>query len=139
MRRRESGQPIDIEPYRENLVRYLEGLDGLVAAWIYGDPDLAFLFRPDRVPDLSREGQLYLALAGTLHQEDFSLVSLNRAPILLQFRVLETGRQLVCRDAVARADFVERVIFRHSDFAVLGPKLAEEFGEAVLKGWRYED
>jgi predicted nucleotidyltransferase len=143
MRRHARGKAIDIEPYRDDLVRYLEELDGLVAAWIYGsygtpyqtplsDLDLAMLFRQDRVPDLACEGQLYLDLAELLHEDDLSILVLNRAPILFQFRVLETGRQLVCRDPLALADFVELVISRHADFIVDHERFIEEYDRALL-------
>lgn len=149
MRRRASGKAIDIEPYREDLLRYLEGLDGLVAAWIYGsygtpyqtplsDLDLAVLFRQDRVPDLSGEGKLHMDLARILHEEDFSVLILNRAPVRFQFRVLETGRQLVCRDPLALADFVERVISHHADFIVDHQRFIEEYDQALLEWYGHD-
>jgi predicted nucleotidyltransferase len=144
MRRYARGKAIDIEPYRDDFVSYLEGLDGLVAAWIYGsygtpyqtplsDLDLAVLFQPTQVPDFRGQGQLYGDLEGILHEEDFSVLVLNRAPVLFQFRVLETGRQLVCRDPVALADFVERVISRHADFIVDHDRFVEEYDRALLE------
>jgi predicted nucleotidyltransferase len=149
MRRKETGRPIDIEPYRQDLVRYLEGVDGLVAVWIYGsygtpyqsplsDLDLAFLFRPDREPDLNRHGELYVDLERILHEEDFSILILNRAPVLFQFRVLETGRRLVCRDPVALADFVERVISLHADFIVDHERFVKEYDEALVERYGHD-
>lgn len=149
MRRRESGRPIDIEPYRQDLVRYLEGVDGLVAAWIYGsygtpyqtplsDLDLALLFQPGRVPDLAKHGELYLDLERILHEEDFSILILNRAPVLFQFRVLETGRQLICLDPVALADFLERVISLHADFIVDYERFVEEYDEALVERYGHD-
>lgn len=144
MRRYGKGNPIDIEPYRDDLAKYLEGLDGLVAAWIYGsygtpyqtplsDLDLAVLYRRDQAPDFYGHGQLYTDLAQILHEEDFSILILNSAPVLFQFRVLETGRQLVCRDPIALADFVERVISRYADFIVDHQRFIEEYDRALLE------
>ena len=150
MRRHAKGKKIDIEPYRDDLIRYLEGLDGLVAAWLYGsygtpyqtplsDLDLAVLFRRDRVPDLSEHGQLYIDLAEILHEDDdFSILILNRAPVLFQFRVLETGRQLVCRDPVALADFVEQVISRHADYIVDHQRFVEEYDQALVERYGHD-
>src|SRR4051812_38455431 len=118
MRRSESRSPIDVQPYLGDLRRYLETVEGLIAAWIFGsygtpyqtpssDLDLALLFDRGHVPDLARQGQLYLDIREILHEEDVSITFLNRAPVIFQFRVLKTGRQIVRRDPVALADFTE--------------------------------
>ncbi|HKI05566.1 MAG TPA: nucleotidyltransferase domain-containing protein [Thermoanaerobaculia bacterium] len=149
MRRNATGKPIDVEPYLDDLRRYLESQDGLVAAWIFGsygtpyqtplsDLDLALLYRQDKLPDSDELGRLYLEIPEILNEEDVSITILNRAPILFQFRAVKTGQRLVCRDPIALADFVEFVISRHSDFEVYGQKLAEEFGEAILEQFCYE-
>ena len=135
MRRNAKAKAIDVQPYLDDLRRYLEDLDGLVAAWIYGsDPNLALLFQKDRIPDLD----LYAKISKILHREDVPIPILNRAPIRLQFRVIAEGRKLVCRDPVALADFVEWVICRHSNFEVYSQKLAEEFGPTIVEQYQYE-
>jgi uncharacterized protein len=141
MRRSETGSPIDVQPYLQDLQGYLEGVEGLVAAWIFGsygtpyqtplsDLDLALLFRRDRVPNLARQGDLYADIPEILHEEDVSITILNRAPVLFQFRVLRTGQRLFCRDPVALADFTEEVISRHADFNIYYEKLLGEYDEA---------
>jgi predicted nucleotidyltransferase len=144
MRRNAKGTPIDVEPYLEDLRRYLEDLDGLVAAWIFGsygtpyqtplsDFDLALLFRKDEVPDFDRQVEIYGKIPEILHEDDVSITILNRSPILFQFRVLETGRRLVCRDPVALADFVEFVISRHADFIVDHERFVAEYDQALVE------
>jgi predicted nucleotidyltransferase len=144
MRRHETGRPIDIEPFLDDLRAYLENLDGLVAAWIFGsygtsdqtplsDLDLALLYHPEAVPDLSGQGEVWERIIETLQEEDVSVTLLNRAPILFQFRVLSTGRRLVCRDEIALADFVEWVISRHSDFIIDYQEFAREYDRALAE------
>jgi uncharacterized protein len=141
MRRHETGKPIDVEPFLDDLRAYLETLDGLVAAWIFGsygtpdqtplsDLDIALLYRREAVPDLGGQGEVWERILEILHEEDVSVTILNRAPILFQFRVLETGRRLVCRDEIALADFVEYVIPRHSDLRI---HLLKEYSEAQIE------
>lgn len=137
MRRNANGKKIDVEPYLEDLRRYLEDLDGLVAAWIYGS-DLSLLFQKNGVPDSDRQGRVSLDVRDVLHQDGISITILNLAPILFQFRVLATGRRLACSDPVAMADFVEWVISRHGDFEVYSEKLVKEFGPAILEQFCYE-
>jgi predicted nucleotidyltransferase len=145
MRRNAKGKAIDVEPYLDDLRRYLEDLDGLVAAWIYGsygtpeqtplsDLDLALLFQRGRVPEFKRQLEIYAKIPEILHQDDdVSVTILNRSPVLFQFRVLETGRQLVCRDPIALADFVEFVISRHADYIVDHRRFAEDYDRALVE------
>jgi predicted nucleotidyltransferase len=143
------GKPIDIEPYREDLQKYLESQESLVAAWLYGsygtpfqtplsDLDLAVLYRRDRLPGLPEQGGVYTDLAALLHEEDLSITVLNRSPVLFQFRVLETGRLLVCRDPIALADFIESVISRHADFIVDHERFVHEYDEALVEQYGHD-
>lgn len=149
MRRSETGSPIDVQPYLQDLQGYLESREGLIAAWIFGsygtphqtplsDLDLALLFRRDRVPDLSRQVDLYADIPEILHEEDVSITLLNRAPILFQFRVLETGRLLLCRDPVALADFTEEVLSRHADFIVDHEQFVKEYDQALRERYAHD-
>lgn len=149
MRRSENRGPIDVQPHLEDLRSYLENVEGLIAAWIFGsygtpyqtplsDLDLALLFRRDRLPDLAREGQIYLDVTGILREEDVSILFLNRAPVLLQFRVLETGRRLVCRNPVALADFTEEVISRHADFIIDHEQFVKEYDQALRERYVHD-
>lgn len=145
MRRNATGKAIDVEPYLDDLRRYLEDLDGLVAAWIYGsygtqeqtplsDLDLALLFQKGRVPEFKQQLEIYAKIPEVLHQDDdVSVTILNRSPVLFQFRVLETGRQLVCRDPIALADFVEFVISRHADYIVDHRRFTEDYDQALVE------
>jgi predicted nucleotidyltransferase len=145
MRRNVKGKAIDVEPYLDDLRRYLEDLDGLVAAWIYGsygtpeqtplsDLDLALLFQKGRVPEFKRQLEIYAKIPEILHEDDdISVTILNRSPVLFQFRVLETGRQLICRDRVALADFVEFVISRHADYIVDHRRFTEDYDQALVE------
>jgi predicted nucleotidyltransferase len=144
MRRNATGTPIDVEPYLDDLRKYLEDLDGLVAAWIYGsygtplqtplsDLDLALLFQKEEVPDFDRQVEIYGKIPAILHEDDVSITILNHSPILFQFRVLETGRRIVCRDPVALADFVEFVIIRHADFIVDHQRFVAEYDQALVE------
>ena len=145
MRRNAKGKAIDVEPYLEDLRRYLEDLDGLAVAWIYGsygtpqqtplsDLDLALLFQKGRVPDFKRQLEIYGKIPEILHQDDdVSITILNRSPVLFQMRVLQTGRQIVCRDPVALADFVEFVISRHADYIVDHQQFVKEYDQALVE------
>ena len=144
MRRNAKGKAIDVEPYLDDLRRYLEDLDGLVAAWIYGsygtpyqtplsDLDLALLFQKGRVPEFKRQVEIHGRIPEILHEDDVSITLLNRSPVLFQMRVLQTGRQIVCRDPIALADFVELVISRHADYIVDHQQFVKEYDQALVE------
>lgn len=148
MRRIATGKPIDVEPYLGDLRQYLARQEGLVAAWIFGsygtpyqtplsDLDLALLFHQDQVPDLWKQGGLQSDISDLLHEEDVSIMVLNRAPVILQFRVIEGGRRIACRDPIALANFIELVISRHADFGIDHSRFVAEYDQALVE--RYGD
>lgn len=141
---RNTGEPIDIDAHLPALVSLLEKTPGLVAAFLYGsygtpdqtplsDVDFAVLFAAGREPAASDEVQLVSALMQALEEEDVSVTVLNRAPAIFQFRVLETGRQLLCKDAVALADFTAEVLSHHADYMIDYRAFLEEYDEALVR------
>jgi predicted nucleotidyltransferase len=145
MRYHAQGPQIDITPRLGDLVAELTGLDGLVAAWIYGsygtpyqtplsDLDLAVLYRPDRLPALRDEWQLQQRIAELLKEDDVSVLVLNRAQVILQFKVLAEGRRLLCRDSEVLADFTERILSEHSDFMIDHRRFTAEYDRALAGG-----
>ena len=84
------------------------------------------------------EGQLLLDIPEILHEEDVSITILNRAPVLFQFRVLETGRPLLCRDPIALADFTEEVISRHADFIIDYEQFVKEYDAALRERYVHD-
>jgi len=149
MRRSESRGPIDVQPYLGDLQIYLETIEGLIAAWIFGsygtpyqtplsDLDLALLFDREHVPDLTRQGRISLDIVEILHEEDVSVTILNRAPVVFQFRVLKTGRRIVCRNQVALADFTEALISHHADFIVDHEQFVKEYDRALVEEYVHD-
>jgi predicted nucleotidyltransferase len=135
---------IDVAPYLPALHAYLETLDGLVAGWIYGsyatplqtplsDLDLALLFRRDQMPAFGDMLGIDSCISGLLHEDDVSVAILNRLPVVFQYRVLKTGRQLLCRDPEALSDFVESVLIRHSDYIVDHERFLAAYDRALVK------
>jgi uncharacterized protein len=145
MRYHAQGPRIDITPRLDELLAELSRLDGLVAAWIYGsygtpyqtplsDLDLAVLYRPDRLPARRDEWEVQQRIAEILEEDDVSVLVLNRAPVILQLKVLAEGRRLLCRDSEALADFTERVLDEHSDFMIDHRRFAAEYDRALAGG-----
>jgi predicted nucleotidyltransferase len=144
MRRlRNDGRPIDIDDRLPDLVEKLRPVEGLVAAYLFGsygtpyqtplsDVDLALVFRDDAAPDRDGELRLVEDVTTALAEDDVSVVILNRADVILQFRVLETGRPLLVTDPTALADFSARVFSRHADFRIDYDRFLREYDGALV-------
>jgi predicted nucleotidyltransferase len=141
---RNTGTPIDVDEGLRQLDTNLGELPGLVAAYVYGsygtpdqtplsDIDLALVFEPARVPGSDEHLRLIGRIMEILGEEDCSVTLLNSAPPIFQFRVLETGRLLFCRDEAALADFVAGVLSRHADFMIDHQAFLEEYDAALVE------
>lgn len=149
MRRlKNTGRPIDIDAQLPALEACLRDVDGLVAAYLYGsygtpdqtplsDVDLGLVFAPGREPSFDDQLDIVGRVIGATHEDDVSVTVLNRMPAIFQFRVLETGRLLVCTDPEALADFMSEVFSRHADFMIDHQRFLEEYDAALIE--RYGD
>jgi predicted nucleotidyltransferase len=145
MRRlRNDGRPIDIDDRLPDLVEKLRPVEGLVAVYLFGsygtpyqtplsDVDLALVFRDDAAPDRAGELRLVEDVTTALAEDDVSVVILNRADVIFQFRVLETGRPLLVTDPTALADFSARVFSRHADFRIDYDRFLLEYNQTLVE------
>jgi len=123
---------------------YCRQHDDVLALYLYGsygtpyqtplsDVDLAILPMPgvqwgihhflDVISELTRCGE----------NDDINVINLHEVPVNLQFRVLETGIPLFCRDEIVLADFAEWVVKRHADFAPDLRVIYQDFDAAVRR------
>ena len=70
----------------------------------------------ERRPDLRRLLSLEADIASICGEDDVNVLVLNDADVILQHRVLETGRVLVEKEPAAVSDFRERVFVIYGDF-----------------------
>lgn len=138
------GKVINVEGRLSDLQRVLCAERSIIALYIYGsygtsdqtplsDIDLALIFRPDELPDLDAQLDLIGKVSEALDVEDVSVTILNRAPVLMQRKVLRTGRQLFVSDEIAHADFVERVIDQAADFDIDHQRFLREYDAALVE------
>lgn len=143
MRSTNRPQRIDIDTRIPSLVRYLKLQDDIVAAMLYGsygtvyqtllsDVDLALLFHPERRPSIDRILTLEAGVSSVCQEDDINILPLNDADIILQFKVLESGKLIYERDPVALSDFREYVFKVYGDFAPFYRAFTREY-DCVLK------
>lgn len=98
-------------------IAYMFGSQARGDAGPLSDVDVAVLACNDVPPDDYTALQLRLMtnLMRALQRDDVEVVVLNRAPILLQHRVIRDGRVLLCRDELLRSRYEARVLVRYFD------------------------
>ena len=96
--------------------RHLYGSYGTAHQTALSDVDIAVLFYRDRPPDRRRLFALEADVSSICHEDDVNVLSVNDADVMLQFRVLETGRPLLEKDPVAVSEFREYVFSVYGDF-----------------------
>jgi predicted nucleotidyltransferase len=102
----------------KELNKYFNEVENIISVWIIGsygtadqredsDIDLAILF--DREAIMYDEMKLAAAITSILTFEDIDIVNLKKAPITLQFKTINEGRQIYERDYIKVCDYIESV------------------------------
>lgn len=89
------------------------------------DIDFALYSRPKL--SLSEEADLLSKLSQLLNTDRVDLLSLNSAPLDLQFRAIATGVVIYESDYIATCDYVERVINLYQDYAITLEKFYKDY------------
>jgi predicted nucleotidyltransferase len=112
-------------------IAYLFGSRARGDAGPLSDVDIAVL-APEDMPDedqVSLQLRLMTRLMRALRRDDIEVIILNRAPILLQHRVIRVGKVLFCRDELLRSRYEARVLVRYFD----SRHLANLYNEGLMK------
>lgn len=137
---------VNIEPQMGALVHYLESRDDVLAAYLYGsygtahqtalsDVDIAVLFYRDKLPDRRRLLTLEADISSICREDDVNVLPLNEADVMLQFRVLETGRPLLEKEPGAVSDFREYVFRVHGDFEPFYRAFCRDYDHALREAY----
>lgn len=110
---------------------YLFGSYSDGAANPKSDLDLAILFKEDI--DLREELALQVQLSEAVRFEAIDLLNLNKAPLLMQFKVISSGCLIYEADSDMTSDFLEDIFQRYHDqeyrFRVFFQEWDEGLGE----------
>jgi predicted nucleotidyltransferase len=116
------------------LVVYLFGSYNDGSANIQSDLDLAVLFKEDI--DLRTEMALQVELSTIIGFEDIDLLDLNKAPLLMQFKVISNGRLIYEADADLSSDFLENVLLRYHDQEFRYQRFFQDWDEGLREDYR---
>jgi len=110
------------------LTVYIFGSYGTTYERENSDLDLAILFS-QKLPLMK---ELFLAAEiENIVKEDIDLLSLNRINVLLQHRILKTGKKIYEKDKIKTANFIESVLKNYFDFGVKLKKIKLDFRDSL--------
>lgn len=125
--RRRRRSIINISEQKEDLLEYFQSNNNIGAVYLYGsygtpyqtplsDLDIGMLtIKPITLPE---ELSLSAKVTEVLEEEDVNIVFLNKTNLLLQHRILSTGRLIYCSDQRLLADFIEKTAKLYCDFSI---------------------
>jgi len=99
------------------------------------DVDIAVLLSNEPSAEECARSQLYFLdkLTKLLRRDDVDVVILNRAPLLLQHRVVRDGKAIFCRNERRRVHYEVRVIRDYLDFQYFERAYNEALLERIIK------
>lgn len=98
------------------------------------DIDIAVLIEPDVPHREEIVGEIQDTLCRALRTDRIDLVDLNRSSPPLAYRVIRDGKQVFCRDPVARESFESGTVMRYLDFQPLRDRAFQSGREHILEG-----
>ena len=112
---------------------FLFGSYGTVYQTPLSDIDFAVYY--NREQTLKDEAALLNRLAIALDTDQVDLVNLNKAYLVLRFRVINEGRIVFERNPVVTSDFIENVIRYYQDFAITMNKFYRDYDDSLREAY----
>lgn len=137
---------IDISHRIPALVDYFEKNKDLLAAYLYGsygtaeqtplsDVDIAVLLKWEVKDNFNKQLEISSKVAEITGSDDVNVLFLNSVPVIMQFRVIKTGRLLFVRGQAELADFQELVCKIYADFMPDYLAFAMDYDQALKEAY----
>ena len=134
---------INIDNNISKLTSYLESNNNILAAWIIGsygtenqredsDIDIALLFYNNI--NIMEEMSIACDISDALSFENIDTINLLDAPITLQSKVINEGRNIYEDDSIKVSDFMENVFNRCRDEIYYLNRYMEDFYKSYENG-----
>jgi predicted nucleotidyltransferase len=115
---------VNIDDRLDDLKKYFEGNNNIVAGWFIGsygtenqredsDIDIALLF--DKPVSIMDEMAISCEISEIVKFDNIDTINLISAPITLQFKVIDEGRNIYEKDYYKVCDFMEEVFNKYRD------------------------
>lgn len=130
---------VNIDAKIDNLKKYFMSNNNIVAVWIIGsygtkqqtensDIDIALLFnKPINIMD---EMDISCKISEIIDFDNIDTINLLDAPITLQFKVIDEGRNIYEKDYYKVCDFMEEVFKKYTDEKYYLDRFTNDFYES---------
>lgn len=136
---------VNIDAKIDNLKKYFMSNNNIVAVWIIGsygtkqqtensDIDIALLFnKPINIMD---EMDISCKISEILNFDNIDTINILDAPITLQFKVIDEGRNIYEKDYYKVCDFMEEVFKKYTDEKYYLDRFMNDFYESYeVRSW----
>lgn len=130
---------VNIDAKLEELKKYFKSNSNIIAAWFIGsygtemqredsDIDIALLF--NQSIGIMEEMKIACEISEIVQFDNIDTINLLNAPITLQFKVIDEGRNIYEKDYYKVCDFMEKVFNRYRDEKYYLDKFMKDFYES---------
>lgn len=136
---------VNIDAKIDNLKKYFMSNNNIVAVWIIGsygtkqqtensDIDIALLFnKPINIMD---EMDISCKISEILNFDNIDTINILDAPITLQFKVIDEGRNIYEKDYYKVCEFMEEVFKKYTDEKYYLDRFMNDFYESYeVRSW----
>lgn len=130
---------VNIDAKLEELKEYFKSNNNIIAVWFIGsygtemqredsDIDIALLF--DQTIGIMDEMRIACEISEIVQFDNIDTINLLNAPITLQFKVIDEGRNIYEKDYYKVCDFMEKVFNRYRDEKYYLDRFMKDFYES---------
>lgn len=134
-----------IKELKEKLGSYFKNNSEIVAVFLFGsqvngfthnksDIDIALLLESSSEVSLEKELELSVDITNRFGGKEIDLVILNKAPIILSYRIISQGELIYVKDEYKYAQFKERTLLNYFDFKYVHDTYNREFEKEMRCG-----
>lgn len=139
-------KPININSFFPTLINYFSEEKSILAAYLYGsygtaaqtplsDLDMALLLYPGNENNFDKYLEVQSAVCSITQEDDVNIIILNSIPIILQFKILSSGKIIYERDSVKVNYYHEMVCKYYGDYIIDYLQFCQDYDQSLREAY----